>query len=155
VLEEDGSQKLRTYFSENFTFWTTSICVGEALGVLKRKRFSKKNSDKISEEKYLASTEILVTYLRHNDISIHDVNLTDNKIYSEIEETAKKHSLDIADAFQLVTLKFGFPSVFGGESKTIFITADRTLADAARNENLRVWYIIEEPAPNQTESLTH
>ena len=101
----------------------------------------------ISNKKYLASTDILITHLRQKSISIQDVDLTDYAIYSEIEKTSKKHGLDIADAFQLVTLKAGFPSAFDGESKTMLITGDKRLAGAARDENLRVWDIINEPIP--------
>ena len=144
VLNEDGSQKLRTYFNDNLTFWTTSTCFAEALGVLKTKHFYR---SEISNKKYLASTDILITHLRQKSISIQDVDLTDYAIYSEIEETSKKHGLDIADAFQLVTLKAGFPSAFDGESKTMLITGDKRLAGAARDENLRVWDLINEPIP--------
>lgn len=143
VLNENGSQELKTYFSHNFTFWTTSICFGEALGVLKTKYLYRKE---ISEKKYLNAIEILVSYLEQK-ISIQEVNITDPKIYHQIEDAVKKHTLDFADAIQLVTLKIGFPAVFEGESKTIFITADNKLAKAAENENLRVWDVIKEPIP--------
>jgi len=73
--------------------------------------------------------------------------LTDYKIYNEVEKISNQYGLDIADAFQLVTLKIGFPSNFGGNSKTILITADKDLSEAARNENIKAWYIIDEPAP--------
>jgi len=118
VLNEVGSSKLKTYISNNSTFWTTSVCFGEALGILKVEHFYRKN---ISEKKYLASLEVLVSYLKQK-ISIQEVNITDPQIYSQIEDTIKKHSLDFADAIQLVTLTAGFPLVFEGESKTIFIT---------------------------------
>lgn len=143
VLNENGSQELKAYFSDNFTFWTTSICFGEALGILKTKYLYKKQ---ISEKKYLNDIEILVSFLNHK-ISIQEVNITDLVIYHQIEDAMKNHNLDFADAVQLVTLKFGFPAVFEGESKTIFITADNKLAKAAKDENLRVWDIIKEPIP--------
>lgn len=92
------------------------------------------------------SIEILVTHLKQK-ISIQEVNLTDLKIYHQVEDAVKKHTLDFADAIQLITLKVGFPSVFEGESKTIFITADNNLAKAAENESLRVWNIMKEPSP--------
>jgi len=34
-----------------------------------------------------------------------------------------------------------------GDSKTFLVTAGRELAKAARAEELRVWSILEEPAP--------
>ncbi|MBU2591478.1 MAG: PIN domain-containing protein, partial [Nitrospinae bacterium] len=127
MLDEKGSIKLRTYFYNNLTFWTTSICFAEALGVLKRKHFFRKL---ISNKAYLANTDKLVAHLRSKKISIKDVDLADREIYSEIEEICKNYKLDIADAFQLVTLKAGFPSSFDGESKTMLITADKDLAIA-------------------------
>ncbi len=143
VLNEVGSSELKTYISKNSTFWTTSVCFGEALGILKVEHFHRKN---ISKKKYLASVEVLVSYLKQK-ISIQEVNIADRQIYSKIEDTVKKHLLDFADAIQLVTLTTGFPSVFEGESKTIFITGDKKLAIAATNEKIRVWNIVKEPCP--------
>jgi len=34
-----------------------------------------------------------------------------------------------------------------GDSTTILVTADRELAKAAKAEGLRVWSILDEPAP--------
>jgi len=143
VINEVGSQELKTYFSQNSTFWTTSICFGEALGVLKTKYLYRKE---LSEKKYLNSIEILVSYLNQK-ISIQEVNISDLQIFSQVEDAVKKHTLDFADAIQLVTLRVGYPSVFEGESKTVFITGDKKLAEAAKTEKLRVWYIIKEPCP--------
>lgn len=144
VRNEVGSSELKTYISENSAFWTTSLCFGEALGILKVEHFYRKN---ISEKKYLAGLDVLVSYLKQK-ISIQEVNYNDLNIYSQIEETIKKHSLDFVDSMQLVTLTEGFPSVFDGESKTIFITGDKKLAKAAKSRGIRVWNIEKEPFPS-------
>ncbi len=112
--------------------------------MLKTKHFYRKE---ISKKKYLASAEIIVTYLRHDDISIQEVDLTDYEIYNEVEKIVKQYELDISDAFQLATLKAGFPSVLEGESKTILITGDKDLEKAARMEGFRTWNILDESEP--------
>ncbi len=144
VIVENGSIAIRNYFDSESVFWTTSICFAEALGVLKTMHFYR---EEISNNEYLISTENLVAYLRNKSISIEDSDFTNYTIYNEVEKISKQYELDIADAFQLATLKIGFPSNLEGESKTILITADKDLSKAARNENIKAWYIIDEPAP--------
>lgn len=60
---------------------------------------------------------------------------------------AEKHGLDLSDAFQIHSVKEGFFSNMCGDSKTYLVTADKKLAKAARAEELRVWSVLEEPAP--------
>jgi hypothetical protein len=56
--------------------------------------------------------------------------------------------LDLSDAFQIVSVKESFGAhMWRGDSRTILVTADRKLAKAARAEDLRVWSVLEEPAP--------
>jgi hypothetical protein len=57
-----------------------------------------------------------------------------------------KYQLDLSDAFQILSVKAFAPHMIGG-SRTILVTADKELAKAARAEGLRVWSVLEEPAP--------
>lgn len=136
VVDENGSERIRKYFTEKSVFWTTSLCFAEALGVLKVKHFYRKE---ITEEKYLSASEELVAHLRNGSISIEEVDITQISTFNEVEKISKSYSIDLADAFQIVTMKKGFPSSLEGDSKTIFITGDSDLAQAAIKEGLRVW----------------
>ena len=57
------------------------------------------------------------------------------------------HGLDFIDSIQIVTLLKGTYSGLVGTSQSLFITADRALAVAARKEGARVWDCTSEAAP--------
>ena len=61
VLQERGSEQLRSYFASPANFYITSVCLAEALGVFKRKRLR----DEISEKQYLTTCYLLLGYLRN------------------------------------------------------------------------------------------
>jgi len=144
VVDEDGSKRIGKYFEAKSVFWTTSLCFAEALGVLKVMHFYRKE---ITEEKYLSASEELVAHLRNGSISIEEVDITQISTFNEVEKISKSYSIDLADAFQIITMKKGFPSSLEGDSKTIFITGDSNLAKAAKNEGLRVWNCMKEETP--------
>lgn len=145
VVEEDGSKNIREYFDANSVFWTTSLCFAETLGVLKVKHFYR---NEISKEKYLTASEEIVAHLRNGSISVEEVDIMDILTFNKVEKISKLYSIDLADAFQIVTLKKGFSSSLAGDSKTILITGDSDLAEAARQEGLRVWNCMSEDAPS-------
>ena len=89
-----------------------------------------------------------MAYLRDHTLQIEEVGISDQQTFAEVESLAKKHVLDISDCYQLVTLKRGFFAQFrGSNSQPILITADESLATAARNEGVHVWDCLREPAP--------
>ncbi len=143
-VDEDGSERIRKYFGAKSVFWTTSLCFAEALGVLKVMHFYR---HQITEEQYLSASEELVAHLRNGSISIEEVDITQISTFNEVEKISKLYSIDLADAFQVITMKKGFPSSLECDSKTIFITGDSDLAKAAKNEGLRVWDCMKEETP--------
>ena len=56
VLQERGSEQLRSYFASPANVYITSVCLAEALGVFKRKRLR----DDISEKQYLTTCHLLL-----------------------------------------------------------------------------------------------
>jgi predicted nucleic acid-binding protein len=64
-----------------------------------------------------------------------------------VQEISDKYSLDLSDAFQILSVKEGYFSALIDESSTILVTADEALAKAARSEGIRSWYFLEEPEP--------
>jgi predicted nucleic acid-binding protein len=144
LIHEDGSAVLKQYFEKHSVFYTTSLCFVETLGVLKAKVLQ----NSITQDQYLTACEILMGQVRDQFIGIDEINIADPQIYREVDRIAKDYSLDISDAFQILTLKKGFLSPFRGTaSECILITADRKLADAARQENLKVWNCLHDPVP--------
>lgn len=143
LVIEDGSLALRNYINEYAVLYTTSLCFAETLGALKAKYVR----NLLSEEEYLATCEELIAHVRNQTLEIDDIGISQRSTFDEAEHFAKKYSLDIADAYQLVTLRQGALSTLEGESRPILVTADEALAKAARAESMRVWDCLREPAP--------
>jgi len=144
LVAEPDSPPMAKYFKGSHSFYMTSLCFGEALGVLKAKYFHRRN---ITEKGYLNRSSLLTGYVRNRRIKLDDVPLTDPKIFEEVEEIVKKYQIDVSDALQIVTIKKGKFSNFVAESQSLLITADNELAKAAHNEGLKVWNCIHEPSP--------
>lgn len=141
LVQEDGSATVRAYLERHATLATTSVCFAETLGVLKLKYLRKL----LSEELYFAACDELMAHLRNQTLELDDVGIAEWKTFREVEQIAKKHSLDIADAYQLVTLRRAINSPLEGDSKPILVTADEALAKAAKREGLRAWDFLRDP----------
>lgn len=142
-IQEDGSKKLKDYFSKHTVFHTTSLCFAEALGVLK----TKKVRGVISNDAYLEACEELCIYASGGSIGIDEITIATPHAFKETQRIAKKYSLDLIDSFQIYTLKEGMLSVLAGDSRPILITADKDLAHAVKSEGLRSWDILNEDSP--------
>ena len=143
-LREQGTEEpIRKYFHERHTFFTTWLCFAETLQVFKRKFIE----GELSLEHYLTACNDLMAWMADEGIVIDKIEITNRETYSEVEELAENHVIDIADAYLIVALKRGFFSRMVGESKPILITADTALTRVARQENVRVWNCVQEPPP--------
>jgi predicted nucleic acid-binding protein len=155
-VNESGSKGLQEFFYSDTNFYTTWLCLAEAVGCLKSKwvgRQSKNDGTRIKTEEYFKATRELIINWRFR-IESDDLELIDPSIPLKVEEMAKKHSLDYSDALQLITIKMGkysnvayksAPNVY--ESALILITGDTGLASAAESEGIRVWNCTIGPAP--------
>ena len=141
VLNEDRSDKLHSYLKSAPRWYTTPFCFYESLNVLKRKL----RTHGISDDQYYRFSFSIMANFRNTpaDIYLRDIDLTDPIIFSYTQEICKKHKLDLSDAFQIISIVKGCP--FAGDSATLLITNDRKLARAARDENVRVWYLGDDP----------
>ncbi len=156
VIDEVNCHPLREFFNSNTNFFTTWLCLAEALGILKSKWIGNQSKDpatKIGTDKYFEATRRLIINWRTR-IELNDLELVDPSIPLKVEEMAKKYNLDYSDALQLITIKNGkysrfvyesAPNVY--ESVLVFITADKKLATAATSEDIRVWNCTAGPAP--------
>jgi predicted nucleic acid-binding protein len=144
VLQERGSEQLRSCFANRASFYITSVCLAEALGVFKRKGLR----DEISEKQYLTTCYLLLGYLRSPPrIHVDEIELSSLDIFAKAEEIARRHQLDLSDSLQLVSVKHGRSSSCVPGFQTVLITADHALASAAKAEGLRVWNCEEEAPP--------
>lgn len=145
VLKEDGCEKVRDYFAtKRGGYWITDVCLVEALSVLKR------NKKKLGQSSYLGRCFMLISYIRNGRIEIVETQLQKISIWNKTEKLVKKYDkIDVSDALQIVTIQTHFTKNFCEDSKTILMTADSELANAARNEGLGVWNCIKEDAPQQ------
>jgi predicted nucleic acid-binding protein len=146
VIDEGDHLNVRRHFNSTTNFAATSLCLGEALGVIKGKRFHK--NPLITEEQYFAATKRLVMDASGGRIEVDDINLFTLQSLISVEALAKKHHLDLSDALQLATILHGRYSPFGPHSSSVLITADRKLAKAAELESIRVWNCILTEAPD-------
>lgn len=142
-IVEKGSSVLRAYFDEHTVFATTSLCFAETLGVLKTKFVRAE----LSQNDYLEACADLMAHLRAGAVQIEDIGISELSVFDQVEIISFKYKLDISDAFQILTLKFGCFAMMKLDLAPILITADKELAKAARKEGLIVWYFLGEPHP--------
>ena len=147
LVDEADCKIIRDYFNKQGTFYTTSLCFAETLGKLKDMHFHRKPPNQITKAQYLDACNHLMAHITCGSIGIDEIAINDREVYKEVENLVQKHSLDVADAFQIYTLKEGYFSRLIGESSPILITADGGLAKASRNEGLKAWNCVKEPVP--------
>jgi predicted nucleic acid-binding protein len=143
-VSENRSEELRVYWNREPTKFTTSLCFQEALTQLKVCHFYRKT---LTSEQYRKATLDLCAWYGAVSKKVPELNFLSPEVFFAAQCTAEKHGLDLSDAFQIHSVKEGFFSNMSGDSTTILVTADRELAKAAKAEGLRVWSILDEPAP--------
>jgi len=144
VVNEDGSDRLLKSFNPAGSFFITTFCLFEALGVLKRKWITEK---KITRDEYLKRCFLLFDYVKDKVLNINDPDIDSYKTFRLAVELTEKHSLDLSDTLLLVGLKRGLLSHFVRESKAVLVTADGDLEEAAKAEDLRVWNCATQETP--------
>src|SRR5882724_494634 len=145
LVRELGTEPIKSYMKAEFTstFYATSLCFAEALGVLKSKYLRKE----IDEETYFTAGAIVSGYISGDgDIELVDVDISDSAVFGEVEDVGRRNRLDIVDAYQIVTIKTDYFFRFS-HSQPILVTADSGLAEAALTEGLRVWNCLTQPPP--------
>ena len=140
LVKEDGSDVILPLFEGGPPLYTTELCVGETLGVLKLKYLR----GDLSKDGYFAAAYYFTALLRETNLNIKSVPITDQDIYFEAEDIGKQHDIDLADALQIVNLLH-----LGLKSR--IITADEQLAITARKIGLEVWDCLREPKPDDLE----
>ena len=144
-VDEPCSPLVRDYFNHrSATKYSTPFCFYEALNILKSKW---KYQGKIDESRYRHACFSLVAWYGASSRHVRDVELTAPETLGEVLRLTEKHGLDVSDAFQLHSVKAGYFSHLVNRSKTLLVTADVALAEAARAEDILVWDVLSEPEP--------
>ena len=144
VVDEENCEFVRQFFNTDTNFAATSLCLAEALGVIKAKWMH----SRISQEQYFTATRALVIDAWGNKIEIDNIDFFSPKGLNAVEALALKHSLDLSDALQLETILRGKYSHLGPDSASVLVTADTKLARAAETEGVRAWHCISSRLPD-------
>jgi predicted nucleic acid-binding protein len=143
-VHEQGSEIIHKYWEQEATKFTTSLCFYETLAQLKVCHFYRKTLDR---EGYHRATLDLCSWFAEVVLKDYpEPNFLSPGVFFEAQKMVDKYQLDLSDAFQILSVKAFAPHMIGG-SRTILVTADKELAKAALAEDLRVWSVLEEPAP--------
>jgi predicted nucleic acid-binding protein len=134
-VDEAGSETVRPYFYGETNKYTTPFCFYETLSVLK----GKYGRSEITKDQYLLAAAKVRAWYSAMHCRIADLDFTSDSVFSAAMDIARKTSLDLSDAFQILSVKDGYYSRLSADSKTLLITADTALAQAAEAEGLRVW----------------
>lgn len=104
-VTEEGAGSVRDYFNREATKYTTPFCFYEALNVLKMKWQYRKE---ISRDDYLQASFKLAAWYRLATIHIRDIDFTSRTTFAEAQRLVENTSLDLSDAFQILSVKAGF-----------------------------------------------
>jgi hypothetical protein len=111
------------------------------------KRFYRKPPGNIGDDEYHKAAFELSAWFSASSKNLPDLDFVDPMTFPQVQSLARKYSVDLSDAFQILSVQKGFASVMSGESQTILVTADKGLAAAARSEGIRVWNVMTEQLP--------
>jgi len=138
-VDEPEYEKVRTYFNNSSTKYTTPFCFYETLSILK----GKWTHNKLTREKYITAVLKLTAWYSASSSQISDLDFTSPDLIRSASAIVEAHNIDFSDAFQILSIRQGYFAHNCGESQTVLITADKGLADAARALGLKVWNVLE------------
>jgi len=143
--QEPGGELVRGYFNyRSPTKYTTPFCFYEALNVLKVKWLYR---HELTKDEYTTAAFKIVAWFAASSGHTHDIDFKDPVIFSKVSELTELHTLDLSDAFQIISVKEGYYSHLVYDSQTLLVTADENLAKVARIEGVKSWYCLGEPEP--------
>ncbi|MBI4825137.1 MAG: PIN domain-containing protein [Nitrospirae bacterium] len=137
-LNEPGTQNLRAYIEAGIAVHTCDYCIGEFLGIMKRKWLSKNDPKKVSIDGYLLSINRLQNKIAKNRLHVHQLSLP--KYYDKSLAIVKKYNIDMIDSMLLLYFQ-------DSQDLDLFVTADGELTKAAHDFKLLCWNLIDAPEP--------
>lgn len=143
-VDEPDCGPARHYFNtQSPTKYTTPFCYFETLSAMKLKWLR----GQITREVYLNAAFALTVWFQASARKVNDIDLTHPPTFLKAKELVERYEVDLSDAFQLLSLKEGYFSSLVNDSKTLLVTADEKLANAAIAEGLNAWYCMSWPVP--------
>ena len=144
-VDEPGGGPVRQYFANaSPTKYTTPYCYYEALNVLKSKWMYR---GELTRAAYLDAAFHVTVWFQASSRKIKDPDLTHPPTFVRAREIVERHSVDLSDAFQVLSVKEGYFSRLINDSQTLLVTADKRLAEIAEAEGIKPWYCLGGPAP--------
>ena len=143
-IPEQGSDTVRAFWNGSSTKYATPFCVYETLTILKVAYVQRRQ---LTKDEYLEASVSLVAWASASSRQLNEPDLLTPKVFMATRRLASTYDLDLSDAFQLYSVKFGFFSVLTRDSRTLLVSADADLVSAARMEGLRAWNVMKEAAP--------
>ncbi len=144
---EPYSSQVRSWCAKEPGAYTTPFCFYEALNIFKSKW---KNRGQLTEAKYVECCTSLGAWfggIRRRGF-VNDPDLTNPDALAWVARAVSSTSLDFSDAYQLYSVKHGYFSHLGPESRTVLATTDRSLAIVARSYDIRAIDLTRETAPS-------
>jgi predicted nucleic acid-binding protein len=143
--ELPGRDAVRKYYWAHIAHvYSTSYSITEALSAFKVKYVR----GRIARDLYKRYVREFLKLTIGSNLRIDELQILSPVVRNEFERLIDTYDIDFLDCFQLVTIMHGKYRIFVGRSKSLLITADKKLAEAARKENVDAWYCVDEPAPN-------
>ena len=141
-IDETKSDVLEDYFwHKGKNFYTTSLCLGETLGLFKARILGK------DKQKYIETCKEFLGYISGEIIKVENVPIDTKEVYDKAENFVVKYNIDIVDASQIVIIQKLSASKTTEGFSPILITADKDLAIAAKDQKLSVWDVCNYPPP--------
>jgi len=142
-VKEKGSNILEKYLRNETILYTTPFCFYEALNVLKMKWLRKE----ICKQDYLSNSFSIIGWFLQTSHGIKDIDLFSPTVLGEVKKIVDRYQLDLSDALQIISVKYGRFSKLVVDSRTVLITADKRLAEVAKDECILSWYVMEGSPP--------
>lgn len=144
---ELGSKRLSEYLSRpEHQRYSNEPCLTEVLVRFKWMR----HHNEITDDGYFLRINLLKTRIEHQTLHISEFKYWEKKYTDRALQLTRNHQnkIDFIDALQIVDICEGPYKTFSGPSRTLLITSDKKLRDAARAEGVDVWYPADETAPD-------
>jgi predicted nucleic acid-binding protein len=131
-FREQGTENLISYHEAGIQLYTCNFCIGEVMGVLKRRWLSKKERPKLTIDGYLMVINRLNWKIDHKKLIVHEVSLS--KYFDKSILVVKNCNVDYIDATLL-------NYILDSNEHDLLVTADVNLSKAACKFKVLNWNI--------------
>jgi predicted nucleic acid-binding protein len=134
VLNERGSQAVRSFCAGSYVARSTWLSLAEAYGVVKRHWLKQR----WSPQQYYRKIFALQRYVQQRIKLDGPVNLSTAQL-REARRIHQTYRVDFSDALHIVLLRSGFYARLLGNSKPVLVASDKSLLRVAAAEGIATW----------------